>query len=65
VPNSVVYSASKAAVDAITRALAGEFAGRKIRVNPIAPGMTQTEGLAVAGIEGETAKSIGACRWAG
>jgi 3-oxoacyl-[acyl-carrier protein] reductase len=60
VPNSVVYSASKAAVDAITKALANELAGRKIRVNAIAPGMTETEGLAVVGIEGETAKSIGA-----
>src|SRR5207248_4756192 len=41
VPNSVVYSASKAAVDAITKALANELAGRKIRVNAIAPGMTE------------------------
>jgi 3-oxoacyl-[acyl-carrier protein] reductase len=60
VPNSVVYSASKAAVDTITKALASELAGRKIRVNAIAPGMTETEGLAVAGIEGETARNIGA-----
>jgi 3-oxoacyl-[acyl-carrier protein] reductase len=60
VPNSVVYSASKAAVDTITAALAKELASRKIRVNAIAPGMTETEGLAVAGIEGETAKNIAA-----
>ena len=60
VPNSLVYSASKGAVDTITTALAKELAGRKIRVNGIAPGMTETEGLAVAGIEGETAKNIGA-----
>jgi 3-oxoacyl-[acyl-carrier protein] reductase len=60
VPNSLVYSASKAAVDAITKALANELAGRNIRVNTIAPGMTETEGLAVVGIEGETAKSMGA-----
>ncbi|TPI13540.1 MULTISPECIES: glucose 1-dehydrogenase [unclassified Mesorhizobium] len=60
VPNSVVYSASKSAVDTITRALANELATRKIRVNAIAPGMTETEGLAVAGIEGETARTIGA-----
>ena len=60
VPNSVVYSASKSAVDTITRALANELAGRKIRVNAIAPGMTETEGLAVMGIKGETAKNIGA-----
>jgi 3-oxoacyl-[acyl-carrier protein] reductase len=60
VPNSVVYSASKAAVDTITTALAKELASRKIRVNAIAPGMTETEGLAGAGIEGETVKNIGA-----
>jgi 3-oxoacyl-[acyl-carrier protein] reductase len=60
VQNSVVYSASKAAVDAITKALANELAARKIRVNAIAPGMTETEGLAVIGIEGETAKNLGA-----
>ena len=60
VPNSVVYSASKSAVDAITKALANELAGRKIRVNAIAPGMTATEGLAAMGIEGETARTMGA-----
>src|SRR5437868_5880178 len=60
VPNSLVYSASKGAVDTITTALAKELANRKIRVNAIAPGMTETEGLAAAGIEGEAAKSIGA-----
>jgi 3-oxoacyl-[acyl-carrier protein] reductase len=60
VPNSVVYSASKAAVDTITKALAGELASRKIRVNAIAPGMTETEGLSTLGINGEMAKAIGA-----
>jgi 3-oxoacyl-[acyl-carrier protein] reductase len=60
VPNSVVYSASKSAVDAITKALAGELAGRKIRVNVIAPGMTATEGLAALGVDDAAAKSIGA-----
>jgi len=60
VPNSVVYSASKAAVDTITAALAKELASRKIRVNAIAPGTTETEGLALAGISGETAKTIAA-----
>jgi 3-oxoacyl-[acyl-carrier protein] reductase len=47
-------------VDALTKALANELAGRNIRVNAIAPGMTETEGLAVMGIEGETAKNLGA-----
>ena len=59
VPDSVVYSASKAAIDTITKALADELAGRKIRVNAIAPGMTETEGLAVLGIDAQVAKDIG------
>jgi 3-oxoacyl-[acyl-carrier protein] reductase len=60
VPNSVIYSASKAAVDAVTAALARELAGRKIRVNAIAPGTTETEGLVASGIDGETAKTFAA-----
>jgi 3-oxoacyl-[acyl-carrier protein] reductase len=60
VPNSVVYSASKSAIDAVTRALANELAGRNIRVNVIAPGMTATEGLAAMGIDDGAVKSIGA-----
>jgi 3-oxoacyl-[acyl-carrier protein] reductase len=59
VPNSVVYSASKAAVDTITRALALELAPRKIRVNAIAPGATETEGLKTIGLTMEVAKSMG------
>jgi 3-oxoacyl-[acyl-carrier protein] reductase len=60
VPNSVVYSASKSAIDAITKALAKELGDRKIRVNAIAPGMTETEGVKTLGITFETAKAIGA-----
>lgn len=37
-PTSVVYTATKGAVDAITGVLANELAGRKIRVNSINPG---------------------------
>ena len=50
VPNSLVYSASKSAIDSITKALAKELGDRKIRVNAIAPGMTETEGLKPLGI---------------
>jgi len=49
IPNSVVYAASKSAVDAVTRVLAAELAPKKIRVNVIAPGATQTEGFATLG----------------
>jgi 3-oxoacyl-[acyl-carrier protein] reductase len=59
VPSSVVYSASKSAVDSITKALAKELGDRKIRVNAIAPGMTETEGFKTLGITLETAKAIG------
>ena len=45
VPTASVYSATKAAVDAITVALAGELGPKKIRVNSINPGMVETEGL--------------------
>jgi 3-oxoacyl-[acyl-carrier protein] reductase len=60
VPNSVVYSATKSAVDAVTKALASELAARKIRVNAVAPGMTATEGLAAMGVDEAAAKTIGA-----
>lgn len=48
-PMSVVYSASKGAVDAITRTLSKELGPKKIRVNSILPGPTQTAGNPVAG----------------
>jgi 3-oxoacyl-[acyl-carrier protein] reductase len=52
-PNASVYSATKAAVDAITRSLAKELGPKKIRVNAVAPGMVETEGTKSAGITSE------------
>jgi 3-oxoacyl-[acyl-carrier protein] reductase len=53
-PDASVYSATKAAVDAITRSLAKELGPRQIRVNAINPGMVETEGVHAAGLaEGE------------
>jgi len=40
-----VYSASKAAVDAITKSLSQELGSRNIRVNSINPGLVETEGV--------------------
>ncbi len=44
-PNTSIYSATKASVDAITAILAKELGARKIRVNSINPGMIETEGV--------------------
>lgn len=49
-PNTSVYSATKAAVDAVTKSLATELGPRHIRVNSINPGMVLTEGLHSTGI---------------
>lgn len=49
-PNTAVYSATKAAVDAVTKSLAKELGPRKIRVNSVNPGMVETEGTHAAGI---------------
>ena len=51
-PDSVIYAATKSAVDSITRGLSKELGARNIRVNAIAPGGTASEGLATAGILG-------------
>jgi 3-oxoacyl-[acyl-carrier protein] reductase len=48
--NASVYSASKAAVDAITKSLAKELAPRKIRVNAVNPGIIETEGTRDMGV---------------
>jgi 3-oxoacyl-[acyl-carrier protein] reductase len=48
-PSASVYSATKAAVDAVTRSLAKELGPRNIRINSINPGMVETEGLQGAG----------------
>jgi NAD(P)-dependent dehydrogenase (short-subunit alcohol dehydrogenase family) len=45
VPGASVYSASKAAVESLTRTWAAEFGPRGVRVNCVAPGPTDTEGV--------------------
>jgi 3-oxoacyl-[acyl-carrier protein] reductase len=43
-PGGSIYSATKGAVDVITRALASELGPKKIRVNAVLPGPVETEG---------------------
>jgi len=53
-PMSVIYSATKSAVDSITRTLAKELGPRKIRLNSVLPGPTQTEGNQIIDSEMES-----------
>ncbi len=49
-PHASTYSASKAAVDAISMSLASELGPSRIRVNSLNPGMVDTDGLRTSGI---------------
>ncbi|HXW71869.1 MAG TPA: glucose 1-dehydrogenase [Methylocella sp.] len=51
-PNSVIYTATKGAVDAATHVLAKELGPRHIRVNSINPGVVETEGTRAGGFIG-------------
>ena len=51
-PNSAIYTGTKGAVDAITRALAKELGPRKIRINAVNPGGVETEGFHALGFSG-------------
>ena len=51
-PQSTVYTATKGAVDAVTRTLARELGPKNIRVNSINPGIVNTEGVVEQGIIG-------------
>lgn len=57
-PGAVIYTSTKGAVNTITRGLAKELGARKIRVNAVNPGATETEGLASAGMLGEFSDMI-------
>ena len=51
-PTGAIYSATKAALDAITTSLSKEFSGKNIRINSILPGVVETEGSRSAGFVG-------------
>ncbi len=53
----VNYAASKGGIDGLTRAMAKEFAQRRVRVNAVAPGMIETDmSKAIRGLVGEKIK---------
>ena len=49
-PSASMYSASKAALDAITISLSKELGAKNVRINSILPGATETEGASSAGV---------------
>ena len=51
-PNSVIYAATKGALDVVTKVLSKELGARNIRVNTIAPGGVDTEGSRTLGMIG-------------
>ncbi|QOG00698.1 SDR family oxidoreductase [Flavobacterium sp. MDT1-60] len=55
---SSIYSSGKTALNAVMRIAAVELAPRKIRVNSVSPGPTETEVMKKVGLDEETVKSI-------
>src|SRR5476651_1501666 len=49
-PGASMYSATKAALDAITISLSKELGAKNVRINSILPGATETEGATAAGV---------------
>lgn len=55
---SSIYSSSKTALNAVMKIAAVELAPRKIRVNSVSPGPTETEVMKKVGLDETTVKSI-------
>jgi NAD(P)-dependent dehydrogenase (short-subunit alcohol dehydrogenase family) len=60
IPNTSVYSASKAAVRSLARTLSAELVGRGVRVNTISPGPIQTPLFGKISLPQEAAEGLGA-----
>lgn len=52
IPGTLIYCAVKAGIDSLAKTLAKELGPRNIRVNTIAPGMTESEGSTADGRPG-------------
>ena len=58
-PTTSIYAATKGALNIASGVVANELAAKKIRVNVIAPGVTETEGVeALGGVRGELATQL-------
>jgi 3-oxoacyl-[acyl-carrier protein] reductase len=58
-PTTSLYASTKAALENLTLSLAAELAPRKVRVNAVAPGHTESEGTAAMGLfEGEAGERM-------
>lgn len=63
-PNRVIYSASKAAVIGLTRALAADYVSRGVRFNAICPGTVESPSLGdrIRAVSADTGKTIDEAR---
>lgn len=57
-PGSSIYSSSKTALNSVMKSAALELAPRKIRVNSVSPGPTETEVMNKVGLDTDTINSI-------
>jgi len=58
-PAMAIYTATKTALTTVSEVVAKELAAKKIRVNVIAPGVTETEGVeAIGGLRSEMALQL-------
>lgn len=58
IPGTLIYAAIKAGVDSIAKTLAKELGPKNIRVNTIAPGMTESEGSTADGRPGSAMEKM-------